>query len=69
MELRSKKDLIEQFISALTPTTRIDDDWQTFIQQKKKIELDAIIKDENLNKEATFSFIITLSVWICADFW
>ncbi len=57
MELRSKKDLIEQFISALTPTTRIDDDWQTFIQQKKKIELDAIIKDENLNKEATYSFI------------
>lgn len=57
MELRSKKDLIEQFISALTSTTRIDDDWQTFIQQKKKAELDAIIKDENLNKEATYSFI------------
>lgn len=57
MELRSKKDLIEQFISALTPTTRIDDDWQTFIQQKKKAELDAIIKDENLNKEATYSFV------------
>lgn len=57
MELRSKKDLIEQFISALTPTTRIDDDWQTFIQQKKKSELDAIIKDENLNKEATYSFV------------
>ena len=57
MELRSKKDLIEQFISALTPTTRIDDDWQTFIQQKKKAELDAIIKDENLNKEATYLFV------------
>lgn len=57
MELRSKKDLIEQFIGALTPTTRIDDDWQTFIQQKKKAELDAIIKDENLNKEATYSFV------------
>lgn len=57
MELRSKKDLIEQFISALIPTTRIDDDWQTFIQQKKKAELDAIIKDENLNKEATYSFV------------
>lgn len=57
MELRSKKDLIEQFIAALTPVTRIDDDWQTFIQQKKKAELDAIIKDENLNKEATYSFI------------
>ncbi len=57
MELRSKKDLIEQFISALTPSTHIDDDWQTFIQQKKKAELDAIIKDENLNKEATYSFI------------
>ena len=57
MELRSKKDLIEQFISALTPATRIDDDWQTFIQQKKKAELDAIIKDENLNKDATYSFV------------
>lgn len=57
MELRSKKDLIEQFISSLTPSTRIDDDWQTFIQQKKKAELDIIIKDENLNKEATYSFV------------
>ena len=57
MELRSKKDLIEQFISALTPATRIDDDWQAFIQQKKKAELDAIIKDENLNKDATYSFV------------
>ena len=57
MELRSKKDLIEQFISALTPVTRIDDDWQAFIQQKKKAELDAIIKDENLNKDATYSFV------------
>jgi type I site-specific deoxyribonuclease, HsdR family len=57
VELRNKKDLIEQFIDSLTPVTNVDDDWQTFVDTKKKEELDNIISEENLNKDETYKFI------------
>ncbi len=57
MELRNKKDLIEDFIQSLTPTSDVDDDWHTFVDEKKQEELDKIIGDENLNKEETYGFI------------
>lgn len=57
VELRNKKDLIEQFIDSLTPATNVDDDWQTFVDAKKIEELDKIITEENLNKEETYKFI------------
>ncbi|MEP6647491.1 MAG: hypothetical protein ABJC12_10420 [Saprospiraceae bacterium] len=57
LELRNKKDLIEDFIQSLTPTSDVDDDWHTFVDDKKQEELDKIIGDENLNKEETYGFI------------
>lgn len=57
IELRNKKDLIEKFIESLTPTTKVDDDWQTFVDAKKIDELDRIITEENLNKDETYNFI------------
>jgi len=57
IELRNKKDLIERFIASLTPDTHIDDDWQKYISEKQKEELDRIIDDENLNKEETEKFV------------
>ncbi len=57
MELRNKKDLIERFIESLTPKTKVDDDWQAFVDAKKIEELDRIIHDENLDKEETYTFI------------
>ena len=57
LELRSKKDLIEQFIDSLTPSTKVDDGWHAFIEKKRQEELERIIADENLNKEETFKFI------------
>jgi type I restriction enzyme R subunit len=35
IELRNKKELIEQFISTLEVSTDIDSDWQTFVDKKK----------------------------------
>lgn len=58
VELRNKKELIEQFISSLTPTTNVDDDWHSFVNAKKLEELDNIIAIENLDKEETYKFII-----------
>jgi len=57
VELRNKKDLIEKFIASLTPATHVDDDWQKFVSEKQKEELNQIIKDENLNKEETEKFV------------
>ncbi|MDR0572715.1 MAG: type I restriction endonuclease subunit R [Tannerella sp.] len=57
VELRNKKDLIEQFITSLTPETSVDDDWQKFVSGKQKEELNRIIADENLNKEETEKFV------------
>lgn len=57
VELRSKKDLIEQFIDSLTPCSDVDHDWSSFVKDEKSKELDQIIEDENLNKEEAYKFI------------
>lgn len=56
-ELRSKRDLILNFISSLTPSSKIDSDWKKYVQAKKMEELDELIAKENLNKEETYKFI------------
>lgn len=57
VELRNKKDLIEQFIVSLDTSSVIDDDWIKFVEKKKKEELEKIIKEENLNHDETYKFI------------
>ena len=55
--LRSKKDLIEQFVDSVSINDTIDAAWHTFVTAKKKEELDRIIKEEGLNSEETKSFV------------
>ncbi|HPB03148.1 MAG TPA: DEAD/DEAH box helicase family protein, partial [Bacteroidales bacterium] len=57
VELRNKRDLIEQFIDSLTPSSNVDDDWNTFVKARKAAELDDIIEEESLNKEETYKFM------------
>ncbi|MCE2786413.1 MAG: type I restriction endonuclease subunit R [Sphingobacteriales bacterium] len=57
VELRNKKDLIEKFIQSLTPGSKVTDDWESFVEQKKLEELDQIIVEEELDKEETYKFI------------
>lgn len=57
VELRNKKELIEQFISTITADSSVDDDWQSFVNSKKIEELDRIITEENLDKDETYKFI------------
>jgi type I restriction enzyme R subunit len=57
MELRNKKDLIEQFIASLAPNINIDDKWSEFLDIKKTEELNRIIKEENLKKAETETLI------------
>ena len=57
IELRNKKDLINQFITSLDVHSVVDEDWQKFVEEKKIEELDKIIETENLDPEATYTFI------------
>ncbi|WKZ30156.1 MAG: type I restriction endonuclease subunit R [Candidatus Dojkabacteria bacterium] len=57
VELRNKKDLINQFIESLDVQSRIDEDWQSFVEVKKIEELERIIESENLDRNATYAFI------------
>ena len=57
VELRNKKDLINQFITSLDVGTVVDDEWQTFVKKKKIEELEKIISDENLDRDAAYKFI------------
>ena len=57
VELRNKKDLINQFISSLDINSVVDADWYSFMNKKKVEELEQIIKTEELDYEATYKFI------------
>ncbi len=55
--LRNKKDLIEQFVASVNTKAKVDAQWQAFVAAKKAEELARIIAEENLNGDATLSFI------------
>jgi type I restriction enzyme R subunit len=57
VELRNKKDLIDQFIESLDISSRVDEDWIAFVEKKKQEELLKIIEEEKLNSEETHQFI------------
>jgi len=57
VELRNKKDLINQFIASLDIHSVVDDDWQKFVEGKKVEELETIIESEGLDHDATYAFI------------
>lgn len=57
VELRNKKDLINQFITSLDVHSVVDEDWQKFVNEKKIEELEEIITTENLDRDATYHFI------------
>ncbi|MEM3265341.1 MAG: type I restriction endonuclease subunit R [Thermoplasmata archaeon] len=57
VELRNKKDLIKQFIASLDAHSVVDEDWQKYVEKKKIEELEAIIKQENLDRDKTYRFI------------
>ena len=58
IELRNKKDLIENFIDSLTPeVTDVDVVWHEYVQRQKEQELENIITEERLKPEETRRFV------------
>lgn len=39
IELRSKKDLIENFIDSLTPSSNVNEDWKKYVNEQKIVIL------------------------------
>ena len=57
IELRSKKELIENFISRINVSTKVDEDWRTFVAEQKESDLSGIIEAEGLKPDETRKFI------------
>lgn len=58
-DMRDKRDLIAKFIESMTPERggNVGDDWEAFIEQEKKAQLNAIIAEEHLKPAETEAFI------------
>jgi type I restriction enzyme R subunit len=56
-QLRSKKDLIEQFIKEINSVDDVDSQWKSFIKDSYENEISAIIKQEKLKDNDTHQFI------------
>ena len=57
IELRSKKELIERFIEQVNVSTKIDEDWRKFLNERKEADISKIIEEEKLKPEETRRFI------------
>jgi type I restriction enzyme R subunit len=57
LKLRSKKDLIMEFIYSLDARAIVEEEWIKYIDAKRQEELDRIIKEENLKPDETYKFI------------
>lgn len=57
MQLRSKKELIESFVSSVNAGTNVDTAWRVYVEQKKEQDLKDLIKSENLKEDETNKFI------------
>ena len=57
IQLRSKKALIDAFISKVNVDTQVIDDWRRFILEQEEKDLSEIIADEKLKNEETREFV------------
>ncbi|MBV7282837.1 type I restriction endonuclease subunit R [Corynebacterium sp. TAE3-ERU30] len=57
--LRNRRDLIEQFVNSVTADRDVSCDWVDFITLKEQQEFEAIVTEENLNRELAKDFMDT----------
>ena len=57
LELRSKKELIENFIHTIDKNSNISEDWAKFVEEQKENDLNKIIEDEKLKENETKKYI------------
>ena len=57
MNLRSKKELIENFVEEVNTGEDVNGAWEQYVKQKKEEDLTTLIKEEKLKAEETRKFI------------
>lgn len=57
LALRSKKELIDGFISRINANTQVIEDWSEFVKEQKETDLKNLIDEENLNESETRKFL------------
>lgn len=57
MQLRSKKELIENFLNSVNADTDVEESWKDYVQKQKEKDLKELIESENLKPEETTKFI------------
>lgn len=57
LELRSKKQLIDTFISTINADSDVLGDWRVFVQKQKEADTDTLIAEEKLKPEETRQFL------------
>lgn len=57
IQLRSKKELIENFIDSVNADTDVEKSWKDFVRQRKDEDLKEIIDSEHLKPQETRTFI------------
>lgn len=53
LQLRSKKELIENFLETINTSTNVNDDWQKFVREQREADIQALISEEKLKPEET----------------
>ena len=57
--LRSKKELIENFINSVNADTDVEEAWRDFVEHQKEEDLKEIIESENLKPDETTRFMVS----------
>lgn len=57
MQLRSKKELIENFIATINASSDVNADWQKFVREQREVDIAALIAEEKLKPEETRKFV------------
>lgn len=57
LQLRSKKELIENFIATINNDTNVYVDWQRFVREQKEVDVQALINEERLKPDETQKYI------------
>ena len=57
INLRSKLQLIQDFIKTVTPQMEVDDEWRRFVESQRENDLMEIIEEEKLKVEETHKFV------------
>lgn len=57
IELRSKKELIEDFIEQVNISTKVDDEWKEFLNKNIEADINKLIEEEKLKGEEIRRFI------------